>query len=1076
MSADLGHYVGVHSTAGRLVVQPRMGMADPEAMAAGIAAVAGLDCPTVATVTIDSYTRVGDHAAATRALRSGAALNGFPIVSHGPERTALVAAAAGDDVPVQVRHGSARPGAILAAAAEAGLSASEGGPVSYCLPYGRTPLVESVSQWADATAMFGELVSDRGGRAHLETFGGCLLGQLCPPSLLIATSVLEALFFVQHGLRSVSLSYAQQTHPVQDIEALAALDQLASELLPNDVDRHIVLYTYMGVFPRRVAGARSLLADSARIAVLGGAQRLIVKTETEAHRIPTVAENLAALTAAADWAAHARRDTDLPDRHAVDFSQVLDEARTLVQAVLALSPDVGRALVQAFASGTLDVPYCLHADNAGQSRGAIDADGRLYWAHAGRMPVRIPAGRPATAVTSGGLLRMLNHTAERHDRAALTPSAGTEGVADLDRVRALRDRESASEPVRIAVVGSGPRGLSVLERLAARADQAPDAPAAEVWLIDDVEVGCGRIWRTDQSTWLLMNTAASEVTMFSGPPDDGPARAGAGPSLGQWWADVAPEDADPDGYAPRAVYGRYLRFVLDVVERTAPDRVRVHRVLGRVVDVVNTGARHRSTPVSVRLEDGRHLKVDRAVLTTGHQICEPPAEQRRLEAFAARRLNAQYISGDSSADLPLDTIPAGVAVGVIGLGLSFYDIMAQLTLGRGGRFVDDGDGRLRYLPSGREPLMVAGSRGGLPLPARGRNQKRPDHTYRPRILTVERIGQRRARGPLDFRTCVLPFLLAEIDLVYCETVARMRGVPDVPDVLDLPDLLSDVDQLGPRRALARLRERLGLTDLPALDLEALARPFVDREFASPQEYQAAVRNWIDDDLAAAAQGNADGPLKAALDVIRDVRGVLREAVDFGGLSAESHEDFLGWFGPLASFLSAGPPMIRLAQTRALLDAGVLVLAGPDARFETGPDGFVVRSPQVTGSARIVQVLLDARMPVPHLDRDTSELSRQLRARGVLTTWTNESGPRPTRTGGVAVTRAPFHPIGENGIDPALHVLGIPTEHVRWFTQVGSGRPRVWTGFTADADAVAADLLTRRTVPAQHVDLRMEESA
>ena len=193
-----------------------------------------------------------------------------------------------------------------------------------------------------------------------------------------------------------------------------------------------------------------------------------------------------------------------------------------------------------------------------------------------------------------------------------------------------------------------------------------------------------------------------------------------------------------------------------------------------------------------------------------------------------------------------------------------------------------------------------------------------------------------------------------------------------------------------------MRERLGLTDLPALDLEALARPFVDREFASPQEYHAAVRTWIDDDLAAAAQGNADGPLKAALDVIRDVRGVLREAVDFGGLSAESHEDFLGWFGPLASFLSAGPPMIRLAQTRALLDAGVLVLAGPDARFETGPDGFVVRSPQVAGSARTVQVLLDARMPVPDLDRDTSELSRQLRARGVLTTWTNESGPRPTR--------------------------------------------------------------------------------
>src|SRR6476659_7656418 len=107
MSADLGRYVGVHGAASRLVVQPRMGMADPEVMAAGIAAVAGLDCPTVATVTIDSYTRVGDHAAAAAALRSGAPLNGFPIVAHGPHRTALVAAAAGPDVPVQ--SGTGRP-------------------------------------------------------------------------------------------------------------------------------------------------------------------------------------------------------------------------------------------------------------------------------------------------------------------------------------------------------------------------------------------------------------------------------------------------------------------------------------------------------------------------------------------------------------------------------------------------------------------------------------------------------------------------------------------------------------------------------------------------------------------------------------------------------------------------------------------------------------------------------------------------------------------------------------------------------------------------------------------------------
>ena len=311
--------------------------------------------------------------------------------------------------------------------------------------------------------------------------------------------MLEALFFVQHGLRSVSLSYAQQTHPVQDIEALAALDRLASELLPTTWTGTSCSTRTWACSRARVAGARSLLADSARIAVLGGAQRLIVKTETEAHRIPTVAENLAALTAAADWAAHARDDTDLPDRDAVDYSQVLDEARGLVHAVLGLSSDVGRALVRAFASGTLDVPYCLHADNAGRGRGAIDADGRLYWA-SGRPDAGADRRGPgrATAVTSQRPAADASTTPRtRHDRAP-SPSGTRRRGPRPARASATRPR-AASEPVRIAVVGSGPRGLSVLERLAARAAQAPDAPAARSGLIDDVEVGCGRVWRTDQS-------------------------------------------------------------------------------------------------------------------------------------------------------------------------------------------------------------------------------------------------------------------------------------------------------------------------------------------------------------------------------------------------------------------------------------------------------------------------------------------------------------------------------------------------------------------------------------------------
>lgn len=200
MVAELGTYVQNAAARGLLVVQPRMGMSDPEEMAAGIAAVARLGYPAVATITVDSYTRVGDQQAAARALDSGVGLNGFPLVAHGPGRTAQVAAAAGPHVPVQVRHGSARPAAIVSTMTAAGLTATEGGPVSYCLPYGRTPLAESVRSWGEATAWLAEQSACRGRTAHLETFGGCMLGQLCPPSLLITISLLEALFFVQRGL------------------------------------------------------------------------------------------------------------------------------------------------------------------------------------------------------------------------------------------------------------------------------------------------------------------------------------------------------------------------------------------------------------------------------------------------------------------------------------------------------------------------------------------------------------------------------------------------------------------------------------------------------------------------------------------------------------------------------------------------------------------------------------------------------------------------------------------------------------------------------------------------------------
>lgn len=358
-------------------------MADPVDMRAGLMAVKAAKAETVGTITLDSYTRCNDDEGVRRALAGHGRLNGYPIVVHSSSVTSAVVESVRDaSFVLQVRHGSAVPQRIFEAMVRAGLDATEGGPVSYCLPYSRLPIAESVTNWARCCETLCRL-GDADREPHLETFGGCMLGQLCPPSLLIAISVLESLFFRQYGLRSISLSYAQQANSVQDFEAITALRTLAAELL-HDVDWHVVLYAYMGVYPSTVSGAMYLLDDAARLAVRSGAARLIVKTAVEAHRIPTVQENVAALEHAA-VAAEDERHHDLleppPD------TGILAEARALIDAVLELGPDLGRTLPVAVRRGLLDVPYCLHPDNPGRTRSYLDRDGRLYWSDTGALPL-----------------------------------------------------------------------------------------------------------------------------------------------------------------------------------------------------------------------------------------------------------------------------------------------------------------------------------------------------------------------------------------------------------------------------------------------------------------------------------------------------------------------------------------------------------------------------------------------------------------------------------------------------------------------------------------------------------------
>ncbi len=132
-----------------------------------------------------------------------------------------------------------------------------------------------------------------------------------------------------------------------------------------------------------------------------------------------------------------------------------------------------------------------------------------------------------------------------------------------------------TEKLQLAIVGLGPRGLSVAERLCANADSLlPKGRELVIHLVDPHLSEGGQVWRSTQDRVLLMNTVACQVTMFVDDTVDCAGPVVSGPSLYEWARSIAlvgspkvPEAVraeaatlGPDDYPSRAFYGSYLQW------------------------------------------------------------------------------------------------------------------------------------------------------------------------------------------------------------------------------------------------------------------------------------------------------------------------------------------------------------------------------------------------------------------------------------------------------------------------------------------------------------------------------------
>jgi hypothetical protein len=317
------------------------------------------------------------------------------------------------------------------------------------------------------------------------------------------------------------------------------------------------------------------------------------------------------------------------------------------------------------------------------------------------------------------------------------------------------------------------------------------------------------------------------------------------------------------------------------------------------------------------------------------------------------------------------------------MGLAFVDLLVLLMEGRGGQFVETHDGGLRYLPSGREPKLWAGSRRGVPYHSKISATLRGEAPGPLRFLTPSAVDTLLARhGELDFRRDLWPLIAKEAGYGYYRELLTGSPARAAMGWDEFAARYSDLDWYSPAR------EELVATAIPDaglhLDLERLDRPFTGHRFAGHQEVQDAVVGYIEHDLA--LRDNPDHPETLALFLaLLHVYMEVGRVVPPERLNARSQQTVHGWWHGFFSFVDSGPPPHRLRQMLALHRAGLLHFLGPELEVTADEStGLFHASSLQSGTSVAAKALIEARLPSPTVAQSLNPLLESLHKTGLGT--------------------------------------------------------------------------------------------
>ncbi|ALO68222.1 hypothetical protein AS189_00300 [Arthrobacter alpinus] len=643
--------------------------------------------------------------------------------------------------------------------------------------------------------------------------------------------------------------------------------------------------------------------------------------------------------------------------------------------------------------------------------------------------------------------------------------------------------------------GAGPRGTSVVERLLARRAQS-EGGELHIHLIDPFAPGAGHVWRTEQSRLYLMNTQSFFPTLIPDQGVDAPPVAGC--TFNQWraaqldtpWPGLSEGDQQElaalaaNNFPSRAIYGRYLSWCFEQLRENLPAGV---TLVNHATEAKRVVRDRTQGGFDVVLLDGGTLRADQVVLALGHVESKLSPAQRGLRDDA-RQHGLTYLPPAVPNDVDWDQLPAGETVLVRGMGLNFFDVLGQLTEGRGGRFEDTGrpaGEALRYVASGREPVIVGASRRGTPYRAKAELAAYYPQSITLRFLGEDAVAAIRAMGATaGFDHDIWPLLHRDTIWAYYTTLARTRPELVTPELLPELDAMLHTGLDGGSPAWEQeLAELLGrhVQHGHVLDLPGLARPLAGqkasdagladrgglpsagRHFATHEQLDAAVLEYLVADAAGSALGE-DDPVKMAIGALNAGRAIVKSLVADRGITQASWlGELRGWFEGFVEGLASGPPAIRVEQLAALVRAGVVHFTGPDPVFRVQHGVFTASSPWVADIPWEARHLIEALAPSNNAQNSASPLLQNLLADGIVRPrMMMASDGGPVVTSGLDVTAPPYRPVDGIGVPvEGLYVLGLQLSSTQWGTAIAaeaSAKYRSGYRTVLDADAIAAAIL------------------